>query len=171
MIQDFERTTTERLLLRRIRENDVEVLFSLHSDPETNRYSPSPMRTLDDAREKLEVWVADWARHGVGYWLVERLEAPGVVVGLGGVRPKELEGRQVLNLAYRLAPSMWGSGYATEVSRAALALARKHLPDLPVVAVISQQNTPSLRVAARLGMRLDRVIAYEGLPSAVYVAP
>ncbi len=169
MIQDFVSTTTERLLLRRIRESDLEALFALHSDPETNRYSPSPMRTLDDARERLALWLADWANHGVGYWLVERLDAPGVVVGLGGVRPKDFEGRKVLNLAYRFSPQTWGSGYATEVSRVALAMARKHLPDIPVVAIISQKNTPSLRVAERLGMRLERVIDYEGIPSGVYV--
>jgi RimJ/RimL family protein N-acetyltransferase len=169
MLQAFESTTTERLLLRRIRESDLEALFALHSDPATNRYSPSPMRTLDDARVRMALWLADWSQHGVGYWLVERREAPGVVVGLGGVRYKEFEGRKVLNLAYRFTPQAWGTGYATEVSRAALGLAREHLPDVPVVAIISQENAPSLRVAERLGLRLDRVIQYEGIPSWVYV--
>ncbi|MFP2908368.1 GNAT family N-acetyltransferase [Pyxidicoccus sp. 3LFB2] len=170
MIPAFERTTTERLLLRRIRESDLEALFSLHEDPETNRYSPSrPIGTLDEARERLALWLADWARHGVGYWLVERLDAPGVVVGLGGVRHKDFEGRKVLNLAYRFAPQAWGSGYATEVSREALAMAREHLPGLPVVAIIHPLNAPSIRVAERIGMRFERVIDYEGVASRLYV--
>jgi RimJ/RimL family protein N-acetyltransferase len=171
MIQDFERTTTERLLLRRIEERDLDAVFELHGDPETSRFNPSgPLRSRDAAREVLELWLGDWARHGVGYWVVERLDAPGTVVGFSGVRHKELEGQTVLNLAYRYRPQTWGSGYATEVARVALALARKHLPHVPVVAIISLENTPSLRVAERLGMRRDRIIDYHGMASAVYLA-
>jgi RimJ/RimL family protein N-acetyltransferase len=55
------------------------------------------------------------------------------------------------------------------VARVALALARRHIPDVPVVAIIHPENTPSLRVAERLGMRRDRVIDYEGAASAVYL--
>jgi RimJ/RimL family protein N-acetyltransferase len=171
MIQSFERTTTERLLLRRIQESDLDAVFTLHGDPETNRFNPSgPLRSVDAARELLELWLGDWAHRGMGYWLVERRDAPGTVVGLGGVRHKELEGQKVLNLAYRFSPQSWGSGYATEVARVSLALARKHIPDVPVVAIINLENVPSLRVAERLGMRRDRIIDYEGVASAVYLA-
>lgn len=171
LIQAFESTTTERLLLRALRESDLEAIFALHADPETNRFIPSGrLPSRDAARELLALWLDGWSRYGVGYWAVERREVPGVLVGIGGVRHKELEGQMVLNLAYRFTPSAWGMGYATEVSRVALALARKHLPDIPVVAIINPQNAPSLRVAERLGMRLDRVIPFEGVPSRVYVA-
>ncbi|WP_375769223.1 GNAT family N-acetyltransferase [Archangium gephyra] len=171
MIQHFERTTTERLLLRRLQESDLDAVFTIHADPETNRFSRSgPVRSLDAARELLALWLEDWARLGVGYWAVERLDAPGTVVGFSGVRHKQLEGQTVLNLAYRFSPQWWGSGYATEVARVALTLARKHIPDVPVVALIDVDNVASLRVAERLGMRRDRVIDYVGAPSAVYLA-
>ncbi|MBF5046589.1 GNAT family N-acetyltransferase [Aggregicoccus sp. 17bor-14] len=167
----FESAATERLLLRPFRETDLQVIFALHSDPETSRYRVSgTMRSLDDARALLGPWLEDWAERGVGYWAVARREAPGVVVGVGGVRHKELEGRPVLNLAYRLDPSTWGTGFATEVSRAAIDLARVHFPRIPVVAVIHLENASSIRVAERLGMRMDRVIDYEGTPHRVYVA-
>ncbi|QRK09313.1 GNAT family N-acetyltransferase [Archangium violaceum] len=171
MIQDFERTMTERLLLRRIQEGDLDAVFTLHGDPETNRFNPSAaLRSLDAARELLALWLGDWARHGVGYWAVERRDMPGTVVGFSGVRHKELEGQRVLNLAYRFSSRSWGSGYATEAARVALSLARKHVPDVPVVAIINLENVPSLRVAERLGMRRDRIIDYEGIASAVYLA-
>ncbi|MCY1082756.1 GNAT family N-acetyltransferase [Archangium lansingense] len=118
----------------------------------------------------LERWLGDWARHGVGYWAVERRDAPGTIVGFSGMRHKELEGQRVLNLAYRFSPQCWGSGYATEAARVALALARQHIPDVPVVAIISLENAPSLRVAERLGMRRDRIIDYEGVANAVFLA-
>jgi RimJ/RimL family protein N-acetyltransferase len=170
MSQDFERTTTERLLLRRIQESDLEAVFTLHGDPETNRFHPAKtLRSMDAARELLALWLGDWAQHGMGYWAVERYDAPGTVVGFGGLRRKELEGQTVLNLAYRFSPQSWGSGYATEMARRALELARKHVPDLPVVAIIHLENVASLRVAERLGMRRDGTIDYEGAPTAVYL--
>ncbi|AFE11057.1 acetyltransferase [Corallococcus coralloides DSM 2259] len=170
LLQHFERTTTDRLLLRAVRENDLDAVFALHSDPTTNRFSRHGyMETLDDARRVMGLWLEDWARDGVGYWLVERLEAPGVVVGLGGLRHKELEGQRVLNLAYRFTPETRGSGYATEVSRVALALAARHLPHVPLVAIIHPENAASIRVAERLGMRLDRHITEDDIQNRVYV--
>jgi RimJ/RimL family protein N-acetyltransferase len=170
MIPAFELVTTERLVLRPFRESDLDVILTLHADPATNRYNPNgSMRTLDDARERLALWLSDYSQKGVGYWAVARREAPGIIVGVGGVRHKELEGQHVLNLAYRFSPEAWGSGYATEVSRVALELARKHIPDVPVAAIINEVNTPSIRVAERLGLRLDRVIDYDGVPSRVYL--
>jgi RimJ/RimL family protein N-acetyltransferase len=172
MLQDFERTTTGRLLLRRLQESDLDAVFTLHGDPETNRFSPSAcLRSLDAARELLALWLEDWARLGMGYWAVERLDAPGTVIGFGGVRHKQLEGQTVLNLAYRFSPQWWGSGFATEVARVALTLAREHVPDVPVVALIHPENVPSLRVAERLGLRRDHIIHYDGAANAVYLAP
>ena len=171
MTQAFVQQTTERLLLRAIRDTDLEPIFTIHADPETNRYNPvGPMPSRDAARVRLDLWLGDWRQRGVGYWAVERLDAPGTVIGFGGVRHRELEGQPVLNLAYRLAPEAWGSGYATEVARVALSLAREHVPEVPVVAIINEVNSPSIRVAERLGMRLDRVIDYEGVPSRVYMS-
>jgi RimJ/RimL family protein N-acetyltransferase len=170
MIPAFVHVVTERLLLRALRESDLDAVYSIHADPETNRFSLSgPMPSLDAARARLDLWMGDWHLRGVGYWAVERREAPGVVIGFGGVRHRELEGQPVLNLAYRFTPQAWGSGHATEVARVALSLAREHLPDVPVIAIINQVNAPSIRVAERVGMRLDRHMDYEGVPSRVYV--
>lgn len=170
MIPAFENVTTERLVLRPFRESDLDAVFELHKDPETNRFSShGPMRSLDDARERLKLWQSDYAQRGVGYWAVARREAPDVILGVGGVRHREFQGQTVLNLAYRYIPQAWGSGYATEVSRVALELAPRHIPGVPVVAIIHQLNTASIRVAERLGMRMDRVIDYEGMPCRLYV--
>lgn len=170
MIRAFVHRVTDRLLLRTLLETDLDVLYAIHADPATSRYSPTgPMASLEEARRRLDLWLSDWSQRGVGYWAVERRETPGVVIGFGGVRHRELEGQQVLNLAYRFTPQAWGSGFATEVAREAVTLARVHRPEIPVIAIINELNAPSIRVAERLGMRVDRVIDYEGFPSRVYV--
>jgi RimJ/RimL family protein N-acetyltransferase len=162
--------TTERLLLRPPRETDVDAVYALHSDPVLNRFTPGgALYTPDAARERLAEWLGHWAHDGVGYWAVERREAPGAIVGFGGVRHRRIEQRSVLNLAYRLAPAWWGAGYATELARAALAFARTHVPGTPVVAIILPGNTSSLRVAERVGMQRERMIDHVGAPAWLYV--
>lgn len=170
MLPAFAQVTTQRLLLRPIRESDTEPLYVLRRDPETSRFSVSgPLTSLEQARDLVARWLADWARDGVGYWAVELRDSPGALVGYGGVRRRELEGQTVLNLAYRFLPEVWGRGYATETARTALALSREHLPEFPVTALIHPENTRSLRIARKLGMKRDRVMMYEGMLAAVYV--
>ncbi|MBJ6762688.1 GNAT family N-acetyltransferase [Myxococcaceae bacterium JPH2] len=171
MSRPHEHLTTERLLLRAIHADDVDAVFALHSDPETHRYTGSigVLHTRDEARALLSRWEEDWSRHGMGYWAVEPRESLGQVVGIGGVRRKEFEGRLVLNLAYRLAAWTWGRGYATELAQAALRFAHEAAADIPLVALIHPDNAPSIRVAERIGLKLQRTLVHEGVPTQVYV--
>jgi ribosomal-protein-alanine N-acetyltransferase len=74
------------------------------------------------------------------------------IIGFGGVRRMVWRDQNALNLAYRFAPSAWGHGYATEVARVAVRLARGSLPSLPIVALIHAENIASIRTAERAGM-------------------
>ncbi|MBU8897023.1 N-acetyltransferase [Corallococcus sp. H22C18031201] len=170
MSRTHEHLTSKQLLLRPIHADDVDTVFTLHSDPETQRYTGAigVLHTRDEARALLSRWEEDWTQHGMGYWAVEPRESPGQMVGIGGVRRKEFEGRLVLNLAYRLSPRTWGRGYATELAQAALRFAHEAAPDIPLVALIHPDNAPSIRVAERIGLKLERTLDYEGVPTRVY---
>lgn len=147
---------TERLLLC-VPTTDPDVAdayFAIHGDPATNVHNPAgAMVDPDAAAPVLEVWRQHWRSEGFGYWVV-RSPQDGQVLGFGGVRPVA-EDEDFLNLYYRFRPSAWGKGYATELGRASLALAAKMAPGVPVVALIRPRNEPSIRVAQRLGMRLE----------------
>lgn len=143
---------------------DLEAVYRIHADPETNRHNPAgPMRSRADARRRLTGWLADWRREGIGYWA---LESSGVeVVGFVGVRavlvrvdPLEatvLVGREpvvVFNLYYRLAPVVWGQGLAAHFGREAVALARRDWPARPVIARMWPANVASERTARAAGL-------------------
>ncbi|MFJ6774461.1 GNAT family N-acetyltransferase, partial [Kitasatospora sp. NPDC091257] len=68
---------SERLVLTRPQEGDLEAVFAIHGDPETNRYNPNgPQRDIAQAQEMLDGFVADWVRDGVGYCAVATREDP-----------------------------------------------------------------------------------------------
>jgi RimJ/RimL family protein N-acetyltransferase len=145
---------TERLLLCRPVRDDVHAYFALAADPAAHPYNPAGPMTESEATTRLADWIEDWQVHGLGYWTVRDPET-GETIGFGGVTPPGEDGS--LNLWYHFHPSVWGRGYATELGRRALILAAGR----PVVALIRPQNTPSIRVAERLGLELDGQVERE----------
>lgn len=144
---------TEHLVLRPPAETDLDAVWAIHSDPRTNVFNPAgPMRNPMGARIRLGDMLTDWAHFGVGYWAMEEQVRPGVVVGFGGIRQTDWHGRRVWNLYYRLAPKVWGRGYATELATAAVALWRECGRGMPLVAYTTDDNVPSQRTALRAGL-------------------
>jgi RimJ/RimL family protein N-acetyltransferase len=160
---------TERLLLTRPHIDDVAAVYALHGDPATNLHNPhGPHRAPQESAALLRSMLDDWERDGIGYCAVARREEPDVLIGFAGTRLTRLNdaskldrpGREgpghtvpVLNLYYRFAPSVWGFGLASEAVGATLIVARRLFPEVPLVALIRDDNLSSRRLAERLGFR------------------
>lgn len=154
LVAIFGDVRTERLALRRPRLDDAEAMFRVHGDPATNQYNPhGPDTDLETSVRTLRSWLEQWEREGFGYWAVT-LPGAEEVSGFGGIRRVAWRDGDALNLYYRLVPAVWGHGYATELARTAVRLARAHLAHLhlPVVARTRIENVPSQRVALAAGL-------------------
>ncbi|MFI5271529.1 MAG: GNAT family N-acetyltransferase [Ktedonobacterales bacterium] len=148
----FAEVRTGRLVLRRPDAGDTRAMFRVHSDPETNRYNPfGADPDLAASEATLCEWLAQWQADGCGYWAVTLPPATDVV-GFGGVRRIAWRDRDVLNLYYKLVPTIWRRGYATELARAAVDVAQFHLPHVPVIARTRPDNVASARTAERAGL-------------------
>ena len=64
--------------------------------------------------------------------------------------------------------SHWNRGYATEASREALAFAFDVVGADHVISLIQANNVRSIRVAEKIGLRLERLDHHEGRESLVY---
>lgn len=110
---------TERLLLRRFRDADVETLAVYRSDPEVARYqswdAPFP---LDRARAAVQGFQeGDPAAPGWFQWAIERTADHAHIGDVGVHLHQNL--RQA-DLGFTLAGQFQGQGYATEAVRAIL---------------------------------------------------
>ena len=144
-------------------------------DAETMRYvGDGETGDLDDAVVQIERMQLGWAEDGFGRFIVVRKEdgAPIGRVGLlawdpavwqSGVRARIGDSAEV-ELGWTIARSSWGHGYATEAAGAARDWALAEVRPRRLVSLIHPGNERSLRVAAKLGARLDCWIeTYRGI--------
>jgi RimJ/RimL family protein N-acetyltransferase len=147
---------TERLLLRPLRTADTDDLLAYRSIPEVCRYLPFEPMDESAISKKLE---SDWARTGIdgeGQALNLGVELPGESQLVGDVMLRlHSEVHRSGEIGWVLNPAFTGMGYATEAANALLGLAFEELGLHRVVARIHADNGPSIRVAARLGMRKE----------------
>jgi RimJ/RimL family protein N-acetyltransferase len=160
------RLTTERLVLRALREDDLDAYAAIVADPEVMRYvgHGAPVGR-GDAWRQIAMFLGGWTLHGFGLWGVER-RADGALLGRAGLWcPPGWPG---VELGWLLAREHWGRGYATEAARAVL---DRVGPGLRLVSLIHPANARSIRVAAKLGFAFSHrmgaadVYANSGSPS------
>jgi RimJ/RimL family protein N-acetyltransferase len=142
---------TARLALRRPAAADLTTIVAIHRDPEACRHNPSDLLATDaDGEHLYRRWDEHWRRHGFGYWVVEARDRR--ILGFAGLKAVRFRETEALNLFYRLHPSAWGDGVATEAATAVVAWAGRHLPEWPIIARVRPDNVASQKVAQRAGL-------------------
>lgn len=145
--------TTGRLILRPFREADLDAYAAMCADLELMRFIGEG-KTLArwEAWRHIATMLGHWHLRGFGMWAVEHRETGAFVGRIGLWQP---EGWPGFELGWMLAKSFHKQGFATEGARAALTYAFQELGKEHVISLIHPQNAPSIRVAERLGERLE----------------
>jgi RimJ/RimL family protein N-acetyltransferase len=160
---------TRRLTLRELTEDDIDAFFALGSDPRVTRFTGTgTLRDRDHALQVLrDLPLHDYARHGFGRWATV-LRATGGVIGFAGL--KRLEELGEVDLGVWLLPEHWGAGLATEACQAVLAYGFDELGLRRIIGLVDPQNTASIRLLGRLGMRREGTVLYDGEIALRFVA-
>ena len=158
---------TDRLILRVFVMDDLEEFFRMMSDPDITRYTGGGVKTLEEARTRLEERVfADYRKHGYGRWVVV-YKATGEVIGFAGL--KYLDDVGEVDLGFRLFKQHWGKGLATEASRAILAHGFAKLQLKCIVGIVDKENKASIRVLEKVGFTFKKFTTYMDHEVAWYV--
>lgn len=143
---------TERLVLRMWREEDFNTYAEMCADPNVMRYLGEKTFNRMEAWRHMAVLVGHWHLRGYGYWAVEEKASGNFIGRIGFLNP---EGWPGFELGWTLSPSAQGKGYATEGARRALEYAFTEMDREHVISLIHPDNHPSIRVAERLGEKLE----------------
>lgn len=167
---------TPRLILRWFEESetDARAMAGVFGDPEVMRFGSGaqPPEALGEftrswLRQRREIY----DRHGDGLWAVVLTETDDVIGYCGLTHFPNIDGREEIELGYRLSRPHWGKGYATEAALAARDHAFERLGHTRLIALIDPANTRSIRVAEKIGMMHERDAMLPGYthPDRVYV--
>jgi [ribosomal protein S5]-alanine N-acetyltransferase len=160
------RLETERLVLRPLSLDDLDRLAEFYADAEVMRYiGPGKAIDRDRSRQSLERMIGNFEAEGFGQLGVDRKD-DGAFMGRCGLlvwdtatwsptRVLDVKGAVEVEVGYLLGREYWGHGYATEAATAVRDWALANLDLKRLIALIYPENTQSIAVARKLGMKPD----------------
>ena len=146
---------TARLTLRPHRLSDLDARTTMTGDEYVMRFFPET-QTREDNWARLMRYAGHWALLGWGLFVVEE-KATGRFVGEVGLSDfgrglgQDFDG--VPEAGWIIDRWAEGRGYATEAIRAAIEWHERSIGCMRQVCIIVPENTPSLRVAEKLGFK------------------
>jgi len=159
---------TERLILRRATGADLDSYCKrIYCDPTVMQMLPGRQTLpLSQARDRASTnLIEHWEKCGFGPWLVVE-KGNGRVLGHCGLR--RWSGSNDVEVLYALEHRAWGKGYATESAREALHAGFQELSLKRIIAGVVEENSQSIAVLSKLGMKPWEKREFQGLRVVMY---
>jgi RimJ/RimL family protein N-acetyltransferase len=152
---------TERLILREFTLADAEDFYRIYTDAETMRFQVVPENySVEVERYYLGMHIERYYKTlGFGLWAVI-LKESNRLIGRCGLVLQPLEGGEEIEVSYLIEREFWNQGFASEAASAALELGFEKYNFRRLVAFIHPQNTASIHVAEKIGMRFERKVEF-----------
>lgn len=141
---------TKRLLVRETTLDDIDTLFDLYSHPSITEYMEDlfPLREEIDYQRKYIENI--YGLYEIGMWSV-LLKDSGQMIGRMGIEYRE--DSSTVELGFMLGITYQGYGYAFEACTAIIDYARTIDGVKRIIANVHKNNTPSVQLCERLGMK------------------
>lgn len=148
-----------------LREDDFEEYATLCANPDVMRFLGGKTFDRTEAWRHLAFLIGHWHLRGYGYFAAEDKETRRFAGRIGFTNPAGWPG---FELGWTLAPEFQGRGLATEGARRLLRYAFEEMDMSHVISLIHPDNAPSIRVAERLGEKLEGRTEVLGMPVLIY---
>ncbi len=161
--------STAGLLAEAIAFSHFPAIHRLHSDSLVMKTLSADGKPLSEeaTRESIRQAVDHWQQHGFGFWVFDR-KTDGVFIGRGGLKVYQIDGKDVVGLAYAVMSDCWNQGFATELGQASLEVGFKRLGLAEIASWTLPTNLASQRVMDKLGLRYEREFEFAGLRHRFY---
>ena len=157
---------TNRLVLRELTHADLDALAVMMADKDQMSLYPRP-RTRDEVQDWIDRNLDLYENHGFGFWLMKSVERSDFL-GYCGIRPRSIDGVQEVEMGWHTVKQVWNQGIATEAAVACRDFAFARFDISRLVAIIDPDNPPSIRVAKKIGMQLEKEAVVEGWSCLIY---
>jgi len=152
---------TERLELRRLREEDLDALTQFFHNSECTKFLAPGFVYQVLVQGHLDHILAQWitSYHIEDDWssmVAVTLQDKDTPLGFVGIEKRAID--DFPRLVYCLMKANWGKGYATEAAGRMLKFVLEGTTWARVEALVDPRNKASVKVAENLGMRFERMV-------------
>ena len=160
---------SDRLKFRKLTKKDIPSWIEFFVENDRLKYLGMDLQKGKEilAEEWIKVQLNRYEKQGLGHLAVE-LKGNGDFIGMGGILPRELNGKNEYEIAYSLKPKYWGKGYATEIANTMKNYGVEHIDTSRFISIIDIENTDSANVAKKNGMNVIFKTEYLGMNVDVY---
>ncbi len=157
--------STDRLILRPLCDDDLDLAIELFTDPDVVRYV-GKLLTVEEVKDLMKDSVKRCADGCIGIWcVIDRQTSEKIGSGVLLPMPIEeddtnwdlVEGPDIPNcdieVGYMLKKSAWGKGFATEICKELLQFAFTQTALIEVVATFNDDNVNSRNVLLKCGLK------------------
>ena len=146
---------TQRLLLRRWQESDLDVFMLMNADPDVMRYFPDALNA-EETKSFYDSIQQEFSEYGYGLYAVEEKDN-GCFIGFIGFHRASFDADfcPCIEIGWRLYKQYWDKGYATEGAKACLKHGFENLAFDEVVSFTAIENIKSQRVMQKSGMQFE----------------
>ncbi|MEC8011363.1 MAG: GNAT family N-acetyltransferase [Pseudomonadota bacterium] len=159
---------SERITLREINDEDVNVLAGVLSDPIVMKYSIVGALNKSQIIAYIIKCKEDYKAKGYGNWLVYSNDSKKFI-GICGLNTHKVDGKDILHINYRLCTSQQGNGYAFEAIEAVKKYSKCKLNIDTLHALIDSDNSSSVKVAKKCGFSFVKPTSVEGFNVDLYI--
>jgi RimJ/RimL family protein N-acetyltransferase len=156
----------ERLLFRRITEQDFDTWLAFCNYPDSLKYIFSQEQLkVEDPIERCNIWfkrVFNRYENELGGMNALIEKQTGEFVGQCGLLIQTIDDTEELEIGYSLMPSFRGKGYASEAAKKCKDFAFEKDYTTTLISVIVPENKDSIKVALENGMRLEKTTISNG---------
>ena len=148
---------TERLIVRRLELEDAVFILELLNEPAFIQFiGDRGVRNLEDAQNYLVKGpLSSYEHNGFGLWMVQ-LKSTQESLGICGLIKRET--LPDIDLGYAFLERYRMKGYASEAARAVKEHAMQAKGLKRLVAITNQDNTSSIKVLEKIGMKFERLV-------------
>ena len=156
---------TERLILREFKDEDVDGLFEMDSNPIVHKYlGNKPVKTKAESLKYIQNCKPKYTVHGMCRLAVIEKES-GDFIGWSGLRFIDdynfNNHTNFYDVGYRFIPRYWNKGYATESGIAAVKYGFETLKLDAIYGITEIGNEPSHKALLKIGLDYIEDFFYE----------
>ena len=154
---------TERLVLRRYKESDIDAKYEIITDKKLAKYIKFPNLTKEEELECIKVWIKEADESKYEKWVIEKKDTKEVI---GNINVNTIiQKHNYCNVGYTIRYDYWGNGYAAEALTIVSDYLLKERNYYLVECSCNELNKQPSKVMLKAGFKKDGYIANRRLNS------